>query len=876
MARVSDNYSAFTAGELTPRLRGRTDLKLYKKGCKTLENMYVLPQGGATKRPGTYYISTAYNSNYNVRLIPFRYSETDSYILEFGHRYIRFYKDGGIILSDPASAGIPYKITTPYSGAYVKQLKIIQTADVMYIAHENYPIYKLSRYDHNDWVLSKATFYGGPFFDQNIYEDIEIKPSAITGKNVTISVQNAVTNGKFASDLTNWTTFTSASGTVAPSAGKARIIGDGINYSGLEQQFTLDTQWATYQVKADVTNNNVVMYFSKSPSGEGVVYSQTIPSGSNTIDVPVSASDVYLGFKSKSTTYVDIDNVTLKANIFDPLHVGALWKFTGKKEVSKDVTAEDEFTNSIELDSGESVIVNLSGTWVGTVTVQRSFDSGDTWVDYYTTTSNISVEITEASDDVYYRAGIKTGDYTSGTSNILLTKLDVDGFMEISTVTNSISAAGEVKKTLPSVDSNYKWSEGAWSDFNGYPSCIAFFEQRMVAAGSPARPQTIWGSVVDDYENFTVGTNDDDSYKFTLVSSDVNTIKWMVDLSYLLCGTLGGEWRFGFSDQATTPTVVDAKRQTTYGSEDIQAQTVGYDVVYVQKGGTKLRSMFWNYEIEGFKSTDVSQMAEHLMKEKVVDMTVVDKPDPLILLVTDAGNIICSTYDRDIEVIAYSKWTTDGVFESISTIPGTDRDEIWVVVKRTIGGTDYRYIEQFQTPQWDNLEDAFYVDSGLTYDSISTNTVSGLDHLEGESVVAMGDGSALSPVTVSGGSVEFSESFNKYHIGLPYTAKLEPMDIEIGAQAGASQSKLKKPYNVSVYLLDSVGLKVGYDENHLDEVSFRTSGVPMNQAVPLFTGDKRVTFNRGFSRNQSVMVVNDQPLPFTVISIVVTLYTSDL
>ena len=93
MAKASPTFSNFTAGELSPKLDGRTELQKYFNGAKQLQNFLVVPQGGATRRPGTQFIAETKTSANAARLIPFEFNVTQAYVLEFGNNYFRIYKD---------------------------------------------------------------------------------------------------------------------------------------------------------------------------------------------------------------------------------------------------------------------------------------------------------------------------------------------------------------------------------------------------------------------------------------------------------------------------------------------------------------------------------------------------------------------------------------------------------------------------------------------------------------------------------------------------------------------------------------------------------------------------------------------------------------
>ena len=188
MARVAVELTNFTGGELSPRLDGRNDIAKYNSGCKTLENMIVYPHGSASRRSGTQFVAEVKDSTKKTRLISFEFSTVQTYILEFGDQYIRFYKDNGVILD----GGSPYEISSPYLEAELFDIKFAQSADTMYICHPNHNPRKLTRTGHTNWTLTNEVIINGPFMDHNI-ETTTLTPShKVVGATSTVTA-SAVT-----------------------------------------------------------------------------------------------------------------------------------------------------------------------------------------------------------------------------------------------------------------------------------------------------------------------------------------------------------------------------------------------------------------------------------------------------------------------------------------------------------------------------------------------------------------------------------------------------------------------------------------------------------------------------------------------------------
>lgn len=166
MPKVRVNQTSFASGELSPRMRGRTDLQQYAAGVATLANMLILSQGPATRRPGSYYVGGAKSSasNQRVRLIPFVVSSLTAYVLEFGPGYVRFYRNRGRVVD---GGGTPLELSTPYTMAELRDLVITQSNDVMYICHVHHQPRKISRTSSSTFTIEAVLFENGPYDTEN-------------------------------------------------------------------------------------------------------------------------------------------------------------------------------------------------------------------------------------------------------------------------------------------------------------------------------------------------------------------------------------------------------------------------------------------------------------------------------------------------------------------------------------------------------------------------------------------------------------------------------------------------------------------------------------------------------------------------------------
>jgi len=191
MAKVSAAKQNFTAGELTQRLFGRTDLGRYDNGATTVENFLVQPHGGLSRRPGTRYIAEVKTSSAKTRLIRFQFNVEQVYVIEMGNNYMRFYKDGGQIVDGSSN---PIELTTTYTTAQVPDVKFAQTADVMYLVHPAHPPRKLTRSSHTSWSITDVDLKRGAMLDPNITTTTLLANGRTGNVNITASASLFTSN----------------------------------------------------------------------------------------------------------------------------------------------------------------------------------------------------------------------------------------------------------------------------------------------------------------------------------------------------------------------------------------------------------------------------------------------------------------------------------------------------------------------------------------------------------------------------------------------------------------------------------------------------------------------------------------------------------
>jgi hypothetical protein len=797
MARVSTIVTNFQSGELSPRLEGRIDLQKYQSGVQQLTNMLVFPQGGATRRPGTYYAGSS-KSNGKVRLIPFEFSDEQAYVIELGANYMRFYVNGGLLVS----GGSAVEVVTPYSATEIFELNYTQSADVIYFAHKNHPPAKLTRTTASSFTFNDIDFVDGPYLDENATETtLELSDSA---------------------------------------------PGTGVKMTSTSDYFVSTHVGALFRFRKPVEINH-----------EAWVAGETYADG----DLVYYNDNVYENVTGSSTTTGATPPVHLEGteSYHDSTTGFTRWLFRHNGSGYVKVTSVDsgyiatvdvvERVSDNHVASLTATITNITQANPAVVTASsHGFSNGDKII------IRSVVGMTEVNDLVFTVAGVTTNTFQ-------LSGIDSTGYTAYTSGGSAGLSAGV--KT---------WSEGAFSEKNGYPRAVAFYEERLFFAGTVNQPQTIFGSVTADFENHEPGTEDDKAINVTIASDQVNVIKHMIQGRFLQILTSSAEFTMsgGSGTQPVTPTNVNVLRETTFGASDVRPVRAGSSTIMVQKGQTKVKEITFNLDVDGLTGRDLTVLAEHLARVGLDDMTWQQEPELILWFVRSDGELLGLSYDPQNNTIAWHEHTLGGtaVVESIASIPSGSEDQVYLSVKRTINSVETRHIVYMKPIYFGaDVTDAFYVDSGLTYDGAATTTISGLDHLEGETVQILADGAAHADKVVSGGSITLDRSSSKVHVGYSYDSVIQTLRMEAGADDGISQGKIKRIHGVTVRFLDSVGAEVGPDANNLDRIPFRDSSMAMDEAVPMFDGDKEIFFPSGYDNDARVLVRQTQPLPMTVLAI---------
>jgi len=913
---------SFTAGELSSSMEGRTDFAKYFNGASNIENFVVLPHGPVTRRPGTYFVSEIKTSSAKTRLIPFTFSTEQTYVLEFGNQYIRFFKDDGQITEGN------------------KTISAITAANPAVVTSSSHG------YSNGDFVNISGV----------------VGMTEVNGK--TFKVADKTTN-TFELQNVDGTDINSSSFTAYSSGGIANKI------------FQITTEYTTAQLfDIKFAQSADVMYLCHN-SHEVMKLSRTGHTSWSLDEVDFGTKGPYLDANTTTTTLTPAQSATgtginITASAITGINGGNGWQTTDVGRI-------------IKFNSGEAKITARTNTTVVVCTITDAFAN------------------------------------TDATASFQL---------------------------------------GSFSDTTGHPSCVSFFEQRLVFAATSDQPQTMFFSKSGDYENMTAGTNADDAMIYTIASNQVNAIKSLKATRTLICMTTGGEYAVssGTSQDAITPSNINIRKQSNYGSAGVDALSIGNATIFLQRAKRKIRELAYNFDTDGYVAPDLTILADHITDSGVVQMDYQQEPYSVVWAARTDGVLSGLTYNRLENVVAWHRhviggksdttkniiqqqisftsnstivnttnntitlsshglstgdpvyyyaasniiggldnstlyytiasdsntiklattaanatagtavsltsapssnttqyiyqgvnissnfiyseahgFTTGDIFyydntgttigglaenvkyyiekidnnqfklysnktlttvvditsahtseqtdnilthakvESVAVIDGDeDEDQVWLIIQRWINGAVRRYVEYFTPFDFNEDLTAFhYLDSGLSYVGGDTTTLSGLDHLEGEVVDIIGEGSTQTSKTVSSGAITLATATEQAKVGLLYSSDLQTMRLDEG-YTETTQTKTTRIYDLSVRFQNTVGASVGPNAATLTAIDFRASGSAMNLPIPLFTGDKSVEFDTGYGTEGLVYIQQPQALPMTILGIYPRLETESV
>ncbi len=501
--------------------------------------------------------------------------------------------------------------------------------------------------------------------------------------------------------------------------------------------------------------------------------------------------------------------LTSRLPVFKQEHADnrALFRISSQGQtVTSSISAQNVFTDPIKITGTEEarafglIIENRTDS---TITLQFAFTADGPWTDtspQYTADTSISYDDGQDDQIIYYRIGIKTGDYGTDTVTVTLnyTGGSIQGVCRVYGFTSSISMTAHVLKDFGSVSASKDWWEGAWSDARLWPTAVAIHEGRLWYAGN----DNIWGSASDAYETFDDNiVGDSAPIDRNVGEGPIKTINWLVSMGRLMIGTtentgnvrpvkmdgnnpLGA--RSNSFDEPLTPNNFNIKSISSRG-------------VFIDRTEQRLYELIYDIDQQDYRPIDLSVFAPDFNEIGVIQIAVQMKPDIRIHCIRSDGTVGVLVYDRLENVICWIQIDSVGAtgeITDVAVLPGTVEDQVYYLVKRTINSGQQRHICKWALEseaiggQLSKIADSFVV-----YDSSATTTpfTTELLHLRGETVTIWADGIDVGTDTVTAAGALTSAlavAASKVVAGLSYTAQFK--SAKLGELTGAGLMDRKK------------------------------------------------------------------------------------
>lgn len=888
-----DSYShlAFNRGLLSTLGLGRLDLKRTALSAETQTNWIPRVLGSAMLRPGLAYKGTTKDNAAAVH-IPFVFSSTDTAVLEFTANVMRIRIDDVILTRPSVSSAVTNgdfdtDITTGWTDsdeagatsswssgslamignstgtAYCRQDQQITVAG----GDQNVEHALRLTVGRGPVEIKVGTTQGGQEYfgyslgtgthslsftpTGNFWIRIQSRESytvLLDDVNVESSGNVEIGTSRDADDLSQLRYDQSGDIVFIACAGKAQ--------TKVERRSTRSWSWVTYE------------------ANQGPFLTQNL--GATTLLPSALNGDVTL---------------TASAEVFESTHVGALFSISSSiQNVSaENVAAEDTWTDHIlvtGITDSRIFTIEISGRTDSTITLQRSISEPGSWSDVTTYTADTVVTYDDGLDNqtVYYRIGIKTGEYGTDTVDLslLIESGSITGIGRITAVASSTSASAVTLQNFgTSTVASSDWSEGQWSDKRGYPTAVAFHEGRLFWAGK----DKLTGSVSDSFYNYDPDYEGDAApINRSIGQGPVDNINWLSSGKTLLLGCDGSvkSARSSNLDEPLTSSNVTIKDVATQGTDAHPAVKIDNQVIFTQASGVRVYDIGFDAATYDYGNIALTAIVPEVGEPAIIKIVVQRQPDTRVHCIRSDGTVALLIYDKVEDVkcwILVDTLGASGLIEDALVLPGSVEDSVYYLVNRTIDGSTKRYWEKW-TLESENKGAAItkLADSHIIYSGVSASTITGLDHLEGEDVVVWGNTKDLGTYTVSSGQITLSEAVTWCCVGLGYEALFKSAKPALATAHGSSLLQKKYISQLGVLLADThaKGLEYGPDFNNLDELPAREDGADVgDDAIWTEYDEEAFSFPGTWDTDSRVCLKATAPKPCTLLALVITWNTNE-
>lgn len=757
---------AFAAGEVSPALYRRSDLVKYATGLRTLRNMRVMRHGGVQNDPGSEWIAEVKDSTKTTRLIPFRYNDAQTYMLEFGDEYMRVIKDG---------------VVQTRTAQNISGVSAANPAVVTYAGADNYA--------NGDHVYISGIAGGlGQYLNGRTF----IVSNVVAGSNT------------FELTYLNGTNVNSSSWPAWSSGGTVAEI-----YQITTPYDHLDLPRLKFAQSGDVLTLTHPTYSPRNLSRTGdIVWSldeitslpQATPptnltgtegaSGSNTYRYMVTRIDPVTGEESLpagvSLLGATIDTVSQQ----HPIVVTT----TGAHGF-----ADDDYV-FIKYDSMPAIhqrIFRVNVTGAGTF--ELIGEDGTTYTDANGSGScNLrSVTLTTAAAPTTSAPHIIEWTDENGPANAT-TEYNVykesGGIFGLIGVTKggSFSDVG----ITPDTTIQPPLVRPPFLGAGNYPSTVAYIQQRRTLANTTNNPEQVAMSQTGYYTNFHVNSpvRDSDAVIFTMAGARVNPVRHILDAGRMVVMTSEAEFSIGGNESGIIlPGQINPKQHSNHGASEVQPILAGDSVLFIQEQGSIVRDLAFQFSSDGYTGNDLTTFSAHLVDG--YELTYMDyqkTPHPIVWFVRDDGVLLSLTYVKEQQILGWAKHDTDGLYKCVSCITEGSETSVYVIVQRTIDGRTVQYIERFASRDYSDVIDAVFAHSALSYDGRHTGSTTMT--LSGGSTWLYGE-----ELTLTASASTFASTDVGNEIWL-YEASGTPLRLSITSYTSATVVKVQANRTVPVAL----------------------------------------------------------------------------
>lgn len=890
MASQNVPFLSFNGGEVGRDTLNRVDLEGYGRYSQTMENWLPLAQGPMTVRPPLYYqVNTPTNAP--SWLLPFSYNVSQSFLLLFTDGELRIVQDGGIVsrvsVATMISNGDFTSLTNWTSidagvGASTlssNQLRLVSNDSDLCGREQAVAI---AGGDLNVTHGLKVQVTRGPVYvrigSSSGGTDILAETELDTGEHslafvpsvatIYLRVYSRALRPKYVDSIT------------------IEAVGDLVLTSPVAEA---DFESLRIQQENDIVflawGEGHVRRIERRANDSWSLVVHEIDDG------PFELENTNTSFTLTPSALSGEATLTASQPLFAAGHVGALFAATHTGQLATSALASaNVFTDAIRvvgIDTDRAVNVTITGTFVATVTLQKSVGNDVDWDDVATYTGTTAVTLNDGLDNqiVYYRIGIKSGDYTSGTATCTITNQSgtTTGIARVVGYTSETVVDIDIIEPFAKTDATSDWAEGSISGVQMYPADVKLFDGRLFLAGDDK-----WGgSVPDDFTSFEFTETDAGAIWRRNASGSVNPIRWLLALARLMIGTDGTEHtvRSSTFDEPLTPSNNGLRPISTRGVGNVMPVVVDTFGLYVDRTKRKLMAMAYDIDLQDYRPRSMMRLHRRLGKPGISQMAVARYPDTRVFIVRDDGELVVLLYNTEEDVQAYCRITTDGEFESVAVLPaqpGEEEDDVYVVVKRTINGSDVRFLEKLGAIEIDDdaVEDAGLADAAVLYDGAPATTIPGGDHLIGEEVVIWADGSVRESQTVDGsGNITLTDAASKVLFGLAAPpARYKSGKLDYAARAGTALEMHKRVSHVGIGYDNSVvgAIRYGSDFTTMDNLDDREIPTTHDSATAFGSGSSgMITCPGGTDKDQRLCLEVNLPCRATITHVVLTVKTHE-